>query len=692
MRYALLFVAAFALSGAALAQVGNDECINAIELGSVSDYCSGAGAFTNAGATDSGLPQSECHPAGGTADVWFSFRPTGTNAGIRVLGQLSRNPRGQLLRPQFALYDASCTNPTELACASDGFGSNLVESITDSLEPGALYFLRVSGRDSLTGSFELCISSFDFVPEPRSDCREGVLLCDKSSFVVTQLIGSGEVTDEITRDICIQEEFGSAWYRWTCETPGTLGLTLTPTNPTDDLDFAVYELPGGIDDCAGKRVLRCVASGENVGEPFAAWERCTGATGLRDDDPQDQEQPGCQPGDDNFAASLDMVAGRSYALVVNNFSQSGNGFEIDFSGTGTFRGPTLDFTVSPETGNQCDADEIRITNNSSVTPGAVGTYDWFFGSFASIAQASGFGPYDITYGSFGEKTITLRVTSSEGCVLTESQTIFIEPCCEISDPLVVNEPDGIDPICPGTPTGGFSTSVASGEPDFFYSIDGGPFLADDEFDGLFAGNYTVFAQNVKGCRDTVDVDLVDPPAISVEVGGDINAELGESFEVEASTQSSGMNSFVWTGVDSIVCLDAACSRVSIYATNPGELMVQLISEAGCTASDLLQIDVRKVRPLYVPTAFSPNGDGINDGWTLYGPEGTAILIRSVQVFDRWGSQVWAAENLPLNDPMVGWDGKFRGEQLRPAVFAFLAEVEYIDGTVLPVTGDINLIR
>ena len=39
-------------------------------------------------------------------------------------------------------------------------------------------------------------------------------------------------------------------------------------------------MPGGIDDCSNKVELRCMASGENVGAPFAEWEPCTGATGL----------------------------------------------------------------------------------------------------------------------------------------------------------------------------------------------------------------------------------------------------------------------------------------------------------------------------------------------------------------------------------------------------------------------------
>ncbi len=687
------------LSSPVWAQVANDECINATSLGSITNYCSNPGQFTNVGATGSALPVPFCFPDTLTQDVWFSFTATATNASIRVIGQLERESGGSITAPQFVLYDASCTMPTEIICASDGFGVNLIEAITDDLQPGELYFLRVAARDQIEGTFQLCIDLFDFVPEPKSDCVDGVILCDKSSFTVASLQGGGNDVTEIDDASCLYNEFaprqtesGSVWYRWTCDTAGTLGLELRPTNPTDDLDFSVYELPGGIDDCAGKELLRCIASGENIGQPFSDWERCTGVTGLREGDGDDTEIPGCQVGDNNFGEALQMEAGKSYAMIVNNFSQTGNGFTINFTGSGTFQGPKPAFAIDPETGSQCDNDVITFTNQSTLTPGASGSYDWFFGSFADRPQASGNGPFQITYNSFGEKVITLRVTSSEGCVVTETREIFIEPCCEASTPLIAAEPAGIDPVCAGTATGSFTTSVLTGVPDFVYSINGGPFLSDTAYTGLFADEYTIFVQNIKGCVDTVYVELFDPPATEVEIGDNLNAELGERIVVSAQTNIAGPGTYMWSGVDSLLCLNPECSEVEIIAGNPAELMVFFTSDEGCVASDLLQIDVRKVRPLYVPNAFSPNIDGVNDNWTIYGPEGIVTRINSVQVFDRWGNRVWEASNLPLNDPTVGWDGRFRGEALNPAVFAFYAEVEYVDGVVLPVTGDINLIR
>ena len=677
---------------AALAQPANDECVDAINLGRVEEYCSAPGEFTNAGATASPAPRALCLPDSTGPDVWFLFEAAAPTVNIRVIGELARSSGGTLNFPEFVLYDASCTQPTELLCASDAFNSNVVEVIDDGLLPGSLYFLRVKARDGNTGTFQLCIETFEFVPDPQSDCVDGVVLCDKSPFVVQSLTTAGNVTDEVDASSCIREEFGSAWYRWTCDEPGTLELTLTPTNPTDDLDFIVYELPGGIDDCAGKEVARCMASGEQVGAPLSEWEPCTGATGLRAGDVDLEETAGCDPGDDNFAAPVDMVAGRAYALVVNNFSQSGNGFSITFGGTGTFLGPRPAFDFTPDAGSQCDLDEIVFRDASSLTPGSTGTREWFFGGFASPAQATGPGPHAVRYASFGEKQVTLRVSSSEGCVVSETRELFIEPCCEASEPLVAGEPDTDDPACAGTASGSFSVPVVSGEPEFLFSVDGGTYLRDSGLEGAFAGAYTVFLRNGKGCEDTVDVVLVDPPPVTVEAGDDRDAEFGDPLVLTAAALPAGEYTYVWTGADSVRCLDPACRQAEVIAARPGEIEVVATSPAGCLASDFLRLEVRQTRPLYVPNAFSPNGDLVNDRWTLYGRPDLIRGIRELQIFDRWGSMVWSGADLPIADPSVGWDGLVRGEPLNPGVFVFRAQVEYIDGAVLEVTGDINLVR
>jgi len=94
---------------------------------------------------------------------------------------------------------------------------------------------------------------------------------------------------------------------------------------------------------------------------------------------------------------------------------------------------------------------------------------------------------------------------------------------------------------------------------------------------------------------------------------------------------------------------------------------------------------------YAPTAFSPNGDGINDRFTFYGNE-RAIRIEQLQIWDRWGNQVFEANEIVFNDEALGWDGLLKGKVMRSAVFVWKARVLLEGGVVEVAYGDLLLMR
>ena len=88
---------------------------------------------------------------------------------------------------------------------------------------------------------------------------------------------------------------------------------------------------------------------------------------MAEGDPDVTEPAGCQLASQNsFVDALDMVAGRSYALLVNNFSQSGLGFSIEWGGTGTFQGPEPGFDITAVQAFECD--KTIIFDNQSNAP------------------------------------------------------------------------------------------------------------------------------------------------------------------------------------------------------------------------------------------------------------------------------------------------------------------------------------
>ncbi len=98
------------------------------------------------------------------------------------------------------------------------------------------------------------------------------------------------------------------------------------------------------------------------------------------------------------------------------------------------------------------------------------------------------------------------------------------------------------------------------------------------------------------------------------------------------------------------------------------------------------------KSIYIPNAFSPNGDGHNDFFYVSGDPGTITEIKKVAVFNRWGAQVYGASNIPINDPQLGWNGFFKGEIVSQSVYIYFVEVEFNDGSLVIFSGDVSVFK
>ncbi|MCB9230712.1 MAG: PKD domain-containing protein [Bacteroidia bacterium] len=88
--------------------------------------------------------------------------------------------------------------------------------------------------------------------------------------------------------------------------------------------------------------------------------------------------------------------------------------------------------------------------------------------------------------------------------------------------------------------------------------------------------------------------------------------------------------------------------------------------------------------LYAPSAFSPNGDGTNDRFYIYGH---FVANFSVQIYDRWGELIYESY-----DMYEGWDGKFKGKDCQEEVYTYVTRGEGYDGTEIELAGTVTLIR
>jgi len=229
-----------------LAQPANDECHNALLIDNIIQDCSGESEYTNEGATSTNFSGSSCTSNNG-ADVWFRFTAIATDLTLIVNGN-----GGTLRQPEAELYvDNNCSEMGDesfqvLECER-GSSTDIVELYQGGLIPGETYLIRVQGRSRREGTFQMCIDNYFPPTEPGSDLEIASVLCDKSKFVIQQVIGTGNDNNE-ARGTCLDvpgsgftSEQSSTWFTWIAANDGQLTFILDPLKADDDIDFVVYE-------------------------------------------------------------------------------------------------------------------------------------------------------------------------------------------------------------------------------------------------------------------------------------------------------------------------------------------------------------------------------------------------------------------------------------------------------------------
>ncbi len=280
-------------------------------------------------------------------------------------------------------------------------------------------------------------------------------------------------------------------------------------------------------------------------------------------------------------------------------------------------------------------------------------------------------------------TYELIVRDEKGC-LDDTTVTLLEPIP--IDAIVSSQ----DVTCPAGANSGIITlnNPTGGTAPYRFSVNNQGFINNMEITNLSAGTYAVLMQDDKGCEKTFDQVIINnPPEVTVNLGADMQITLGQTVELKAT--ANRMVTYEWFTTDSLSCLD--CATVSGLPFNNAKYSVRVTDEAtGCTAEDEIAVTVLKTRKLFVPNAFSPNGDGINDKLNLFGgPEITKVL--RFEIYSRDGALVYQKNNFDLGNG-IGWDGEYQGQKLSTDVFIYFAEVEYVDNAVELFKGDFTLIR
>ncbi len=287
---------------------------------------------------------------------------------------------------------------------------------------------------------------------------------------------------------------------------------------------------------------------------------------------------------------------------------------------------------------------------------------------------------------------TLEVTDTRsGCSARDQVTIS----AQITTPQATVE---VKPVsCNQTRDGAIRvTSVSDGRAPFMYALNNGAFSAKNEFTSLMPGTYTITVKDANECEATVPVQLAQPEALRIAIltnrqsDNPLIINQGDSVRLmlQFSKPESAISSIAWQPSEIAACQN--CTEVGVRPLSATTYRVRVTDESGCTASAEILLLVKQVQRVFIPTAFSPNGDGNND--VLYISAASEIkLVRNFRIMNRWGVMVFSREAFLPNDPAFGWDGMFNGQRSPTGVYVYTAELELTNGDTVIIAGDATLL-
>jgi gliding motility-associated-like protein len=203
-----------------------------------------------------------------------------------------------------------------------------------------------------------------------------------------------------------------------------------------------------------------------------------------------------------------------------------------------------------------------------------------------------------------------------------------------------------------------------------------------------SGTYVTTIKRVGQCDSIVTANISVEKNFAISVTPDVVIEKGEKTEIKVSVNPSGTYTYDWTPKDFLTC--STCASAFSEPPNSTKYIIT-VSAGDIRCAKKTEANIKVISGVYVPTAFSPNGDAVNDIFYIIGSKGVRI-IKEILIYNRWGELIFRDENFQTGDPSHGWDGTYRGKNLMPDSFTYKIIAEMKNGEVNDFTGAFTLLR
>lgn len=307
--------------------------------------------------------------------------------------------------------------------------------------------------------------------------------------------------------------------------------------------------------------------------------------------------------------------------------------------------------------------QFNFINSSTILTGSMG-YAWYLGDGTTAATR------DVThsYPEAGEYTVKMVVLSDKGCTDSTSNTYKVIKYAKADF--------RVDPVCTDLRLPLFNRTINTSPSTLTYLWDFGNGATSTGQSPVYsypaAGTYTIklTVSDIK-CPQTLSVKQqiveVDAPAPGTRYP-DVEAVMNFPEQLQARLLTT--SSVLWTPSTS---LDFPNSyKPSFKGLNPQLYYIQFKTRTGCLTVDTQFVKIKKKIEIYVPTAFTPDGDGKNE--YLYPTLMGFKKLNYFRVFDRWGKMLFQSQT-----EQPGWDGRLKGERVSLQTVIWMVEAVDVDG-------------
>jgi gliding motility-associated-like protein len=419
--------------------------------------------------------------------------------------------------------------------------------------------------------------------------------------------------------------------------------------------------------------------------------------------------------------------GASNTAVTNTFNLLSSGGAGGGFGVGSYLIVITDATgCTVSTTATINAAPTALTANITTQNATCGLSN---GSL-SANISGGIAPYIVTWtgnglnGSTTTATNTVLLPSSGGAgggfsvgayvvTITDiNACTFIAPSANIvGNPPITATITTTPTKCYGEASGSIAISnIQNAVLPVLYSIDNQLLSATNPIANIKGGTHTIKIEDATGCKLETTTIVAEGPRFTIAVGRDTLLTIGDSLYIEGNITSGfpvSPTQYVWTCSPEVRLklkgISGAIAHVEPYSGGLGEASCVLVATdaRGCTATDALTIRLKDASSIFIPNAFTPNGDGYNEEFVIFG--GALVeRVELLRIFDRWGELVHQKTDFAPNTP--AWDGLFnsvgavpRGVGAVPracptSVYVYYTQIRMRNGELRTLSGDVTLLR